>query len=384
MSFDFATAGRIVFGPGSVREVAPAAKAMGRRALLVTGSSPKRAAFLIAELHSAGAGCTPFQVEGEPSLATVTSGVAAARRERCDVVIACGGGSALDAGKAIAALITNPGELLDYLEVVGRGQPLPAPPAPFIAVPTTAGTGSEVTRNAVLGSPQHRVKASLRSPLMLPRLAVVDPELTLALPPALTASTGLDALTQLIEPYVSVRANEMTDLYCAEGIRRAARSLRRAYENGRDVAARTDMSMASLLGGLALANAGLGAVHGFAAPIGGMFDAPHGAVCAALLPHVTKVNIRALRARAPYNRALPRYAQVAQWISGNSQAEPEDLPAHLAALCADLAIPPLGSYGITVEHAAVLCEKAAAASSMKANSITLTAEELNEILTLAL
>ena len=215
----------------------------------------------------------------------VRQGVELARREQCDLVIAFGGGSAIDAGKAIAALLANGGELTDYLEVIGKGQPLRHPSVPFIAVPTTAGTGSEVTRNAVLASAEHQVKVSMRSPLMLPRLAVVDPELTLELPPAVTASTGLDALTQLIEPYVSIRANPLTDGFCLEGLRRVSRSLRRAYHAGRDITAREDMSLASLLGGLALANAGLGVVHGFAAPVGGMFHAPHGAICAALLPH---------------------------------------------------------------------------------------------------
>ena len=227
------------------------------------------------------------------------------------MVVGIGGGSVIDTAKAIAALVSNSGEPLDYLEVIGKGCALERAPVAFIALPTTAGTGSEVTRNAVLGSPEHGVKASLRSPMMLPRLSVIDPELTVELPPALTASTGLDALTQLIEPYVSSRANAMTDLYCLEGMRRVSRSLRRAFVDGGDKEARTDMAFASLLGGLALANAGLGVVHGFAAPMGGMFDAPHGAVCAALLPHGVAANIRALRSRGANGDALRRYAEVA-------------------------------------------------------------------------
>ena len=211
------------------------------------------------------------------------------------------------------------GELLDYVEIIGRGQALTKPSAPFIAIPTTAGTGSEVTRNAVLASPEHRVKVSLRSPLMLARVALVDPELTYDLPPALTASTGLDALTQLIEPFVCLRANPMTDGLCVEGMRRAARSLRVAFTDGQNKSAREDMAVASLFGGLALANAGLGAVHGFAGPIGGMFPAPHGAVCAALLPHVMTANIRALRQRAPGSEALRRYDKVARLLTGSTQ-----------------------------------------------------------------
>ena len=256
MAFEFAAATRIVFGEGAVREVAPAAAAMGRRALLVTGARREPASMLLAALEASGVSSVPFAVAGEPSIELVREGARYARGEGCDLVIALGGGSALDAGKALAALLTNTGDPLDYLEVIGRGQPLEHTPAPMIAVPTTAGTGSEVTRNAVLASPEHRVKASLRSASMLPRLAVVDPELTWGLPPAITASTGLDALTQLIEPYVSTRANAMTDLYCVEGMRCAAAALPRAYADGGDRAARRDMAWASLLGGLSLANAG--------------------------------------------------------------------------------------------------------------------------------
>src|ERR1022692_1675930 len=292
--FEFATAARILFGEGTLRQVPPAAATLGRRALLVTGASPDRAFPLQKALEAAHVSTVPFSVPGEPTLDLIGS----APRD-FDFVIAFGGGSALDAAKAIAALLTNPGDPLDYLEVIGLGHPLRAPAAPCIAIPTTAGTGSEVTRNAVLASPEHRVKASLRAAGMLPRLAVVDPELTLGLPRSITASTGLDALTQCIEPYVSVRANPMTDLVCVEGIRRAAAALPRVWENGCDREARGEMAWASLLGGMALANAGLGAAHGFAAPVGGMFAAPHGAICAALLPHVMEVNVQALRARDP-------------------------------------------------------------------------------------
>ena len=379
MRFEFATAGRIVFGPGAIREVAPAARQMGTRPLLVSGRDPARAEALRRELDAA-----VFALEGEPTVEAVRRGVAAARERRAGVVIGFGGGSAIDAGKAIAALLANGGDPLDYLEVIGKGQPLRETSAPYLAVPTTAGTGSEVTRNAVLGSPEHGVKASLRSAGMLPRLAVVDPELTLGLPPDMTASTGLDALTQLIEPYVSSRANAMTDVYCVDGMRRAARALRQAYARAGDLAARTEMSLVSLFGGLALANAGLGAVHGFAAPVGGMFPAPHGAVCAALLPHAMAVNIRALRARMPGGEALRRYARVARILTEDPAASPEDGAAWVAELCRDLRIPPLGTYGIAEPHVAGLVEKAARASSMKANPIVLLPEELNELLARAI
>jgi alcohol dehydrogenase class IV len=384
MRFDFATATRILFGPGVAREVAPAAKEMGGRALLVIGCPAESAAWLSDAMKKEGIGCVNWAVQAEPSVALVGQGVELARREQCDLVIALGGGSAIDAGKAVAALLTNGGELGDYLEVIGKGQSLRHPPVPFIAVPTTAGTGSEVTRNAVLASAEHRVKVSLRSPLMLARLAAVDPELTLELPPALTASTGLDALTQLIEPYVSIRANPLTDGFCLEGLRRVSRSLRRAYHCGGDITARGDMSLASLLGGLALANAGLGVVHGFAAPVGGMFDAPHGAVCAALLPHGMATNIRASRARATEGETLRRYETVARLLTGKPDAAAEEGVEWVRELCRELQIPPLSSYGIQEQDVPTLVEKASKASSTKGNPITLTLDELREVLSGAL
>jgi len=384
MRFEFATVTRILFGAGTVREVAPAAKEMGERALFATGLPPEQSAPLMTQLQAAGIACSSFAVIAEPTLDLIRQGVQLARQEQCDLVIGFGGGSAIDAGKAIAALLTNSGELIEYLEVIGKGKALSVPSAPFIAVPTTAGTGAEVTRNAVLASPEHRVKVSLRSPRMLPRLAVVDPELTLDLPQAITAHTGLDALTQLIEPYVSVRANPMTDGFCAEGMRRVSRSLRRAYRHGRDVEARTDMSLASLFGGLALANAGLGVVHGFAAPIGGMFPAPHGAVCAALLPHGMGANIRALRGRGPESEPLRRYDEIARVLTGNPNATAEEGVEWVRQICQELKIPLLSSYGIHERDVPALVEKASKASSMKPNPIVLTPDELREVLTRAL
>jgi alcohol dehydrogenase class IV len=380
MRFEFATAGRIVFGEGAVREVFPAARQMGSRVMLVWGLPAAKAEWMAGELEAAGLACTSFSVEGEPTVELVRRGAAQAQQQACDVVIGFGGGSAVDAAKAIAALVANGGDPLDYLEVIGQGRPLERPSIPFIAVPTTAGTGAEVTRNAVLASPEHKVKASLRSPYMLARLAVVDPELTLELPPAVTAATGMDALTQLIEPYVSIRANPVTDLFCVDGIRRVARSLVRAFRDGGDREARADMALASLFGGLALANAGLGAVHGFAAPAGGMFDAPHGAVCAALLAPVMEVNIGALRARFPESPALRRYEEVARLLTQDPAARAEDGVAWVRRTCAELAIPPLAAYGIGGADLAVLAEKAARASSMKGNPIVLAPGELAEIL----
>ncbi|MGA2544066.1 MAG: iron-containing alcohol dehydrogenase [Verrucomicrobiota bacterium] len=384
MRFEFATAQRIIFGPQTVNQAGRLAADLGRYALVIAGRDPGRVAPLLQLLREAGVGATVFSVAGEPDLETVRRGAALARQEHCDLVVGFGGGSVLDAGKAIAAMMTNPGDLLDYLEIIGRGRTLAKPSAPFMAIPTTAGTGSEATRNAVLASPEHRVKVSLRSPFLLPSLALVDAELSRDLPPALTASTGLDALTQLIEPYVCVRANPMTDAVCEEGLRRIARSLRAAFGNGRDGSAREDMALASLFGGMALANAGLGAVHGLAGPIGGMFPAPHGAVCAALLPHAMQANLRALRLRQPGSPALARYETVARLLTGNPQAGSDGGVDWVRSLVSDLQISGLGVYGIKEENIAELAAKAAQASSMKANPIVLTPAELSLLLEQAL
>jgi alcohol dehydrogenase class IV len=382
MQFQFATATRILFGPGTLSQAGALASELGRAALVVVGRDPRRAALLLQLLQKSGVGASIYSVPGEPEIETIRLGVAQARRERCDFVISLGGGSVLDAGKAIAALLTNEGDILDYIEIIGRGRNLAKPSAPFIAIPTTAGTGSEVTRNAVLASPEHRVKASLRSPFMLPAIALVDPELTRDLPPALTASTGLDALTQLIEPFVCLRANPITDALCGEGLRAVARSLRAAWSNGTDARARQDMSLASLFGGLALANAGLGAVHGLAGPIGGMFPAPHGAVCAALLPQVMQANISNLR-RQP-GPALSRYQTVARLLTGRLDASAEDGVEWVRQLVSDFRIPGLAAYGITPNDFPAIAEKSAQASSMKANPIVLTPEELAVVMQSAL
>lgn len=384
MPFEFATATRILFGPGTLQKAGPSLAEFGQRALVVTGRSAPRAQPLLALLEKQNIQTELFCVPGEPTIETVVRGTAAAREHASEFVIGFGGGSALDAGKAIAAMLTNPGELLEYLEIIGQAKPLAQLAAPFVAIPTTAGTGSEVTRNAVLGSPSHQLKVSLRSPGMLARLAVVDPELTYDLPAAITARTGLDALTQLIEPFVSCRANPLADALCREAIPRVARSLRKACTEPQDKAAREDMSLASLFGGLALSNAGLGAVHGLAGPLGGMFPAPHGALCAALLPHAMAINSRALSERQPQGAALARYQEVARLLTHNPRASVASAITWLKDLNSELRIPPLRAYGVTTAHATELVEKAANASSMKANPIVLTRSELGDLLTAAI
>jgi alcohol dehydrogenase class IV len=383
MNFEFATAARILFGEGKLREAGPLAAGLGSKALVVEGNSG-RAEPLMEVLQASGVTAVRFKVPGEPTTTLIEQGVAFAKGEGCNVVMALGGGSVIDAGKAIAALLTNAGALLDYLEVVGKGQPLTNRPAPFIAIPTTAGTGAEVTRNAVLGVEAEHVKVSLRSALMLPAVALIDPELTYDLPPGITASTGLDALTQCIEPFVTPQANPITDAIAREGMLRAAGALRRAWRNGQDVEARRNMAIASLCGGLALANAKLGAVHGFAAPLGGMFPVPHGVACARLLPHVVRVNVRALRTRTPGSPALSRYDEVAQILTGKREARAEDAVEWLQKLANELQIPALSAYGLSSRDVPAVAAKTKRASSMQGNPIALTDEELTEILTAAI
>ena len=378
-AFEFATAGRIVFGSGARRSLGGILAQLGHRVLVVGGASRRHDAWLDPLLAEHGLARADFGVVGEPTLDTARVGGVVARAAECDVVLGVGGGSVLDAAKAIAALATQPGDVLDYLEVIGAAKPLAAPPLPCVAVPTTAGTGAEVTKNAVLASPDHAVKVSLRSPAMLPRAAVVDPELTLSLPPGVTAATGLDALSQLIEPFVSAKRQPLTDAVCRAGLAHVSWALRRACDDPADLAAREAMSLASLCGGIALANAGLGAVHGFAGPIGGMFPAPHGAVCAILLAGVMEANIAAAR-RAGDEATVSRYADIARLLTADVTIGPEDGTAWVRRLVADLAIPPLAAHGMATTDIPAVVEKAKQASSMKGNPVVLTDDVLHAIL----
>jgi len=380
MRFEFATAARIIFGEGTVREVAPLASAMGDRAFVVTGSTTARAALLLEDLNESKIKCVTFNISGEPTAATAKSAVKQAREAESNLVISIGGGSALDTGKVVAAMLTNSGRLEDYLEVVGDSKPLTRSPVPNIAIPTTAGTGAEVTRNAVLGLPEYGVKVSIRSNLMLPRLAVVDPVLTYSMPPAVTASTGLDALTQLIEAYVSNKANALTDGICREGLKRAGRSLQQAYEDGSNRDAREDMSIASLFGGLALANAKLGAVHGLSGPLGGMISAGHGVICAGLLPYVMQANVLALQKRAADSAALVRYDEVGRVLTGAASAHAIDGLNWVQEVCRTLTLPSLSEFGLREKDFHTIIAKCRKSSSMKGNPIVLTEDELMEIL----
>lgn len=380
MNFEFATAARIIFGPGSIRQAGTVAAQITSSAFVVTGRSLERAKPLLEQLSIHRVKYVTFSVSAEPTTTIAKQAVQQARQNKADLVIALGGGSALDTAKVVASMLTNPGELEDYLEVVGKGKKLTQAPVPCIAIPTTAGTGAEVTNNAVLGVPEHHRKVSMRSPLMFPYIAVVDPELTYSMPPALTASTGLDALTQLLEVYVSNKANPLTDAVCKEGLQFAARSLQPAYENGENHAARQDMALASLFSGLALANAKLGAVHGLAGPLGGLIAAPHGLICARLLPHVMNANVNALLDRNPQSPALARFDDIARILTGSPSAKALDGLAWVRNLCSALKVPPLGDFGLNEKDFPSIAVDSRKSSSMKGNPVELTDSELIEVL----
>jgi alcohol dehydrogenase class IV len=385
VSFEFATATRLLFGAGKLAEVPAALRAQGvRRTLVATNLPGPGCDRLRSLLIAAGIESAVLLVNQEPTADLVSAGRKRCRREGCDAVVGLGGGSAMDMGKAVAALATNEGELLDYLEVVGRGRPLQARPLPFVAIPTTAGTGAEVTRNAVIGVPAAKVKVSLRSPYLLPILAVLDPDLLDGLPRSVVAHSGLDALAHLLEGLVSCRGNPLTDALGAEGLRRSARALRLAYTSGLQAETREDLMLASLCGGLSLANGGLGAVHGFAAPLGGMLHAPHGAICAALLVPVMEANLRALAEREPEHPARARYREIAEIVTGRHGAAGEDGLAWVRDLCQALDVRGLGQHGLSAGEIPALVAKAKAASSMRGNPVKLSDEELGDVVTRAL
>jgi alcohol dehydrogenase class IV len=377
--FELALPARISFGAGRADDLAGIVAALGARVLVVTGSNPARVERVVAPLRVGAQALAIVTVAGEPSVDDARAATAVGLSIDTDVVVAIGGGSPIDLAKATAMLLANGGDPMDYIEVVGRGQPITRPSVPVVAVPTTAGTGAEVTANAVLGVPEVAVKASLRHASMVPRHAVVDPTLALGCPPAVTAAAGIDALTQCLEPYVSNRANPLTDGWARTGLMAAGRSLRRAFDDGADLTARTDMALCSVVGGLALANAKLGAVHGFAGVIGGMTGAPHGAICAALLAPVVAANLT--RAEAPLRT---RYAEIAQWLTGDARATPEDGLAWINATVEALGIPALSAYGLGPAQADEVVAGAARASSMQGNPVQLGADELDAIYRAAL
>lgn len=379
--FDLAVPTDVRFGAGRVSEVPQALVELGaNRVMVITGRTTSRADAIRSTLNAAGISTMVFGVAAEPSIERVRAAVALLAEAGCDAVLGFGGGSALDVAKAAAVLATSGSDPMDHLEVIGAGRPIERAGLPCVAVPTTAGTGSEVTRNSVLSG--GGVKASLRSPLMLPKVALVDPDLLVGVPKPTIAASGMDALSQLIEPLLSLRANPFTDALARDGIRRSARSLSRAYQEGMDdPGVRDDLALASLFGGVCLANSGLGAVHGLAAAAGARLSAPHGAVCAAVLAAAMDVNLRALRQRAPGHSALGRMNEVAALLTDRSDATPEDAIVWLQELTSALSIPGLASYGLDQEQISAVVAAAQKASSMRGNPIELSDEEVREIVT---
>src|SRR5215213_3419275 len=382
--FDLTLPGEIRFGAGRVSEVPGALADLGaKRVMVITGRTTSRADGIRTALNAADMSSMVFGVATEPSIERVRAAVDLVLESGCDAVLGFGGGSALDVAKAVAVLARSGTDPMDHLEVIGAGRPIERPGLLCIAVPTTAGTGSEVTRNSVLSG--GGIKASLRSPLLLPKLAVVDPDLLVGVPKPAIAASGMDALSQLIEPLLSQRAHPFTDALAREGIRRSARSLRRAYQEGmEDPGVREDLAIVSLFSGMCLANSGLGAVHGLAAAAGARLSAPHGAVCAAVLTAAMEVNLRALRERAPDHPALQRIAEVASMLTGRLEASPEDAIAWLAELTAAMSIPGLASYGLNQDAIATVVTAAQRAASMQGNPIELSDQEVTEIVTRAL
>jgi alcohol dehydrogenase class IV len=391
MQFEFATTRHIVFGPGVFDRLGEHAAGMGKRALLVIGSRSlgHTGATLKAEklLKTGGLSVLPCFTSGEPDTDLVDDCTRTALDEECDMVVALGGGATIDLGKAIAALMTNGGKSLDYIEVVGEGKQFTEPSAPFIAIPTTAGTGSEATRNAVLTHRESKTKASLRSRHLLPALALLDPTLTYTLTPATTASTGLDALTQLIEPYTSKRAFPMIEGIALAGMKLAARALPVAFEEPDNAEARSEMMQASLAGGISLAHAGLGAAHAFAAPLGGSYPIPHGFACAALLPHVMEVNLEVARA-VGNDVTVGKYARVAEILGVTHGGFDSEVAGQgvkrVRELCQQMEVPRLSSFGVEEAHIPDLVERARKTSSIKANPVELSAEDLARALKQAL
>ncbi|MDP0927118.1 iron-containing alcohol dehydrogenase [Paracoccus onubensis] len=377
--FSFATATEILFGRGQATIAAERIAVFGSRVLLVHGKNPARTDGLRRDLAARGCVVTGYPAASEPDIAVIEAGIDAARSGNAEIVVAVGGGAVIDAGKAIAALVPATRPMLDHLEVVGKGLPLDHAPLPFIAMPTTAGTGAEVTRNAVIGVPEHRRKVSLRDAQMLPRLAIVDPALTDGCPAAITLASGLDAITQVIEPYICTRANPLTDALCRDAIPRGLGALRRLMEEGEDAGARDEMAWVSLCGGLALANAGLGAVHGLAGPLGGLTGAAHGAICGALLPHVLVAN----RFAVSDDDAAKRLDEVGAWIGdmfGNGGAGLEQAAGMLADWSHAHGLETLTGLSIDEKAQTAAAEAAASSSSMKANPAELSSAALRDIM----
>ena len=386
MDFDFYTANRIIFGPGKFEEITQLVGRERKRCFAVTGKSAAREAGMLdcldVAMRKESVELECFSLDREPTVSIVDDAVGRALDFQAEIVIGLGGGSALDLGKAVSGVATNGGSVLDYLEGVGKGAPIEKPSLPYIAIPTTAGTGSEVTKNAVICSDDGTFKKSIRSPHLIPDVALVDPELTKTMQPALTAACGFDALSQLIESLTSNCSNSMTDALALAGIERVARSLYAAWSNGENMRAREDMAFASLMSGMTLTNAGLGAVHGLAAPLGALHSIPHGITCAILLPGVIEANVNALLDYDRDSLVLEKYSNLAMIFCRTSD-DPFKMVERIQMMMQMMKMPGLGEFGFKKEDIPQVVEKSRG-SSMKYNPIELTDDKLTEILEQAL
>lgn len=373
--FNILTPGNIRFGRGQARSAAPWLAQYDAPVLLVHGATKNRAQFLLNELTALHLQVSTFAIANEPMLDDIERGVRLARERGVGAVVSLGGGAVIDAGKAIAALVPASGPAIDYLEVVGTGRILEASPLPFVAIPTTSGTGAEVTKNAVINVPQQQRKVSLRDDRMLPQLAIVDPALTDNAPRAVTLGSGLDALTQVIEPWLCTRATPFTDALCREAIPRGIAALKTLMEK-ECADSRDELAWVSLCGGLALANAGLGVVHGLAGPLGGLSDASHGALCGCLLPFGLELNESQVT-----NPALrQRFLDVRQWIAAGLGVSPDDAWQSLREWSQRSGLGNLRDLGVPREALEPAALAASSSSSMKANPVTLESEQLLEML----
>lgn len=380
MKFELFLPERVIFHPGGRTQIGEAVLQYGRDTVLFHSKSHPSIPEIIDRLQQNQIRVHCFAVSGEPTLDSIEAILREIGEDPAQSIVSVGGGSVIDAGKAVSALLTNKGDPRNYLEVVGKNLPLKASPLPFIAVPTTAGTGSEATKNAVISVPDMGVKVSLRSNSMIPRVAIIDPELSFSMPQSVAASTGMDALVQLIEPYLSIKSNIFCDGICRQGLTIGASAIRSAVLDKNDFSAKSGMCFASFCGGIALANSGLGAVHGFAGVIGGMKGIPHGMICAALLAGVLKTNIKAIEARQPDDPVLQKFQEISVILTKDPAAAITDSVSWAENMGNEIGIPRLSQMGIARMEFVEICEKSARSSSMKGNPVQLTPEELLEIL----
>jgi len=382
--FSFAKTPQIVFGAGTVSLLGKHTSLLGRNVLLVTGGASFENTLIQSNieksLNEADLHFIRYVIQGEPSPEDVDSAVSVFKSKTIDVIVAVGGGSVMDAGKAISAMLKEKGSVKDFLEGVGTREPS-GKKIPFIAIPTTAGTGSEATKNAVISEQGIRgFKKSLRHDNYVPDLALVDPELTIECPQEITAASGMDAFTQLMESYLSTKANALTDALACSGIGCIANSLMKAYSNGNDPDARTRLSYAALLSGITLSNAGLGVVHGFAQPLGSLFPIPHGVVCGGLMGIVNTITVNKVRKSDPQSRFLRKYARIGKKFT-EAKGKKDDYYIDLLLdiinqYIEKMNIPRLSTYGVKKKDFEAIIK----ATGMKNHPVVLTREELYEIL----